>query len=129
MRAVAGWRQGRRVFAWLLPSVVAAGCAAPASTAGTALADADCVGTSVIVVHNNTGHTVSVVEARRSVNATGQFAQVGPGTHEFTVRGEADYYYRVLPPRDVPIEEQRRIMRGSAVRLTRECRPADGRAP
>lgn len=92
------------------------------------MADEDCTGISVLVVHNYTDHTVSIVEGRRSVNTSLQFAQVGPGTREFTVPGEAEYYYRVLPPQGVSIQEQRRITRGGGVRLTRECRPADGRA-
>jgi hypothetical protein len=103
-----------------------AGCAASAG-ARQPQTQEDCAGTAVLLVENQVGFAVDILETHRGTNATAMIAQVGPGSHEITIRSEAEYSYRALAPRSTAIQDQRRVTRGSAVRLVRQCRTPSSR--
>jgi hypothetical protein len=81
----------------------------------------DCAGTPLLLVRNESGTSVTILEVNHLNRATAHLATVPPGSHEFTVRGEKDYEYRVVAPPGSTSETMRTVRRGNAVRLERRC--------
>lgn len=119
--------RGSRAASSLVLALLAAAAAGCASSGGFfRVQEEDCLGMSVLRVTNASGQEVAIHELHRATNATHVVATVGPGSHEITVRSEADYRYRAVSTNTASIQAQRQISRGNAVQLQRECRAPSG---
>jgi hypothetical protein len=83
-----------------------------------------CEGEAILIIENDAGFDLDVLEARSGRGGRTVIATVGPGYHEILVRREGGYYYftsRVQTGNTVVSESMRASAR-DRVRLRRECR-------
>lgn len=80
---------------------LAAGCAKQAPAEPTERVSGVCDGERLLVVRNNTGYTMDIVESRIGSGARVVIASVGPGRHEIAIRNA--YSYSARPGPDVRV--------------------------
>ena len=82
---------------WLACTAFALACARQAPAPPTDTETSVCQGTRMLVVRNNTGHSMDIVESRIGSGARDVVATVGPGRHEMTIRNGYSYHARPSP--------------------------------
>lgn len=106
----------------LLAPILAAGCS-PTPTAEPAPTATWSDGHPVLVVRNNTGMDVEIVESRRLSSSLRVIAEVGPGQHrQVSIRGETGYHYSARPVGSKTSINGETNGRTDQVLMTRECR-------
>jgi hypothetical protein len=83
-----------------------------------------CEGQAVLIIENDSGTDLDVMEARVGGGGRTVIATVGPGYHEVLIRGEPGFYYftRRTQTGTTVVTESRRASVRDPVRMRRECR-------
>ncbi len=112
-------------FSLLLVAVLGAStCASqPKATEERTLGGQPCPERRVLVVRNNIGVDVEIVESRRGSGARTVIAYVGPGVQEVPIRNDYEYAYsaRQVEGKTTLAATSRTRVRDHAVTLFREC--------
>ena len=79
---------------------------------------------TVLVVRNQSGGDIEIVESRRGSGGRTVIAIVGPGTSEVRIHSEPEYVYsaRHVGGRTIITATSRSRVRDHAVTMSRECR-------
>ncbi len=90
-----------------------------------------CAGQAILIIENDAGYDLDVLEARSGGGGRTVIGTVGAGYHEILVRREGGYYYftrRTQTGTTVASESMRASARDQ-VRLRRECRSPESAGP
>jgi len=110
---------------WLVLVALGAGCASTKKPPTPRPVSEPCDGQAVLIVENDSGYQLDVVEAASIGGSRTVIASVGTGYHEVLIRREGGYYYFTRRVRGGPTEASESMSASARdqVRIRRECRP------
>jgi len=118
-----GYGLGQRIPAVLL-LLLLVGCASTKKPPTSRPVSEPCPGQAVLIIENDSGYELDVLEARSTGGGRTVIATVGPGYHQVLIRPEGGYYYftRRAQTRTTETSESMRASASDRVRMRRECR-------
>jgi len=117
------WKVGR-IAGGILFLTLLGGCASTKKVPPPRTVAEPCEGQAILIVENDAGYGLDVLEARSGGGGRTVITTVGTGYHEILVRREGGYYYftRRAQTGITVVSESMRASARDRVRLRRECR-------